>query len=201
MGPRISLGVRCASSNPAIRRPQAAGNRPQNGLPIPEAASCRCATVGFRWWQLVTCAFLHGNTLHIALNMYLVYLFGHDVERMLGARYYLALYFVAVITASSVQLGIVTATVSSGVHPTLGASGGVFRHPPCFRNAIPVPQNLLSCCLQLYLPAWLFVTLCGAIELTSGVLGTGAGIAHFAHLGGMLGGYLVLRRHWRRRAP
>jgi membrane associated rhomboid family serine protease len=47
------------------------------------------------------------------------------------------------------------------------------------------------------MPAWLFVTLYGAIELANGVLGTEAGVAHFAHLGGMLGGYLALRG-WRR---
>src|SRR5262245_23934354 len=116
------------------------------------------ATVGFRWWQLVTCAFLHGNILHITLNMYLVYLFGHDVERILGRRYYLSLYFVAVITASSVQLGVVTATTSSGVHPTLGASGGVFGILLAFGMLFPY-RKLVLLLPPIVMPAWLFVML------------------------------------------
>ncbi len=157
------------------------------------------ATVGFHWWQPITCAFLHGNVLHIGLNMYLLYLFGHDVEKTLGVRHYLALYFAAVLAASIVQLGIVTATVGSGVHPTLGASGGVFGILLAFGMLFP-HRRLILLLPPIVIPAWLFVTLCGAVELASGILGTEAGVAHLAHLGGMLGGYLVLR-NWKRYSP
>lgn len=153
------------------------------------------ATVSFQWWQLVTSAFLHANLPHIALNMYALYLFGHDVERTLGARYYLALYFAAVLAASLVQLEVVTA--ASGIYPTLGASGGVFGVLLAFGMLFP-HRRLMLLFPPIPMPAWLFVTLYGFIELTFGVLGTEAGVAHFAHLGGMLGGYAVLRL-WRRK--
>jgi len=153
-------------------------------------------TVGFHWWQPITSAFLHANLLHIALNMYALYLFGHDVEKTVGARYYLALYFAAVLAASLVQLGVVTATVSSGVYPTLGASGGVFGILLAFGMLFPY-RRLVLLFPPIVMPAWLFVTLYGVVELASGVLGTEAGVAHFAHLGGMLGGYLVLG-YWKR---
>jgi membrane associated rhomboid family serine protease len=149
------------------------------------------ATVGFHWWQLVTSAFLHANVLHIGLNMYALYLFGYDVEKTLGAGYYLVLYFAAVLAASLVQLGLVTATVSSGVYPTLGASGGIFGVLLAFGVLFPY-RRLVLIFPPIALPAWLFVTLYGLIELASGVLGTEAGVAHFAHLGGMLGGAIVL---------
>jgi membrane associated rhomboid family serine protease len=154
------------------------------------------ATVGFHWWQLITSAFLHANFLHIAVNMYALYLFGHDVEKTLGARYYLALYFSAVLAASLVQLGVITATVGSAAYPTLGASGGVFGILLAFGILFPY-RRLVLLFPPIVLPAWLFVTLYGLIELASGILGTEAGVAHFAHLGGMLGGYVVLR-HWKR---
>ena len=155
------------------------------------------ATVGFHWWQLLTSAFLHANVLHIGLNMYALYLFGFNVERTMGAAYYLALYFAAVLASGLVQLGVVTATVSSGVYPTLGASGGIFGVLLAFGVLFP-ERKLILIFPPIPLPAWLFVTLYGLIELASGIFGTEAGVAHFAHLGGMLGGALVLwfwRRH------
>src|SRR5258705_3800615 len=81
------------------------------------------AAVSFHWWQLVTSAFLHGSLLHIALNMWGLWLFGHDLERTLGSARYLLLYSAAVLSSSLVQLMVVSATVQTGIYPTLGASG------------------------------------------------------------------------------
>jgi membrane associated rhomboid family serine protease len=152
--------------------------------------------VGFQPWQLVTSAFLHASLIHIFLNMLALYMFGRDVERVLGAPRYLSLYFAAVLSAALVQLTVVSAISSGEPHPTIGASGGVFGILLAF--GVLYPKRIVTLLFPpIPMPAWLFVTVYGLIELVSGVLGTSAGIAHFAHLGGMLGAYLVLR-HWRR---
>jgi membrane associated rhomboid family serine protease len=153
------------------------------------------AIVAFHWWQLATSAFLHAGLLHIALNMWALYLFGHDVERTLGSLRYLTLYCAAVLSASLVQLTLVSASAESSVFPTVGASGGVFGLLLAF--GVLFPRRVLMLIFPpIPMPAWLFVILYGLIELTNGVLGTDAGVAHFTHLGGMLGAWLVLRR-WR----
>ena len=153
------------------------------------------AMVSFHWWQLATSAFLHGSLLHIALNMWGLYLFGHDVERTLGSARYLVLYAAAVLSASLVQLAVVSATTDSLAYPTVGASGGVFGLLLAF--GVLFPRRVLVLIFPpIPIPAWLFVTLYGLIELANGVFGTEAGVAHFAHLGGMLGASLVLWR-WR----
>jgi len=154
------------------------------------------AAVSFHWWQLATSAFLHGSVLHIGFNMWGLWLFGRELERTLGSGRIFALYAAAVLSASLVQLAVVSATVQSSVYPTLGASGGVFGLLLAFGYLFP-RRMLVLIFPPIPMPAWLFVTLYGFIELANGVLGTQAGVAHFAHLGGMLGAWLVLRR-WRK---
>jgi len=145
----------------------------------------------------VTSAFLHANLVHLFLNMLALRIFGRDVEQALGARRYLELYFAAVLSAAVVQLVVVSAA-GGAPFPTVGASGGIFGILLAF--GVLFPRRIVTLLFPpIPMPAWLFVTLYGGIELTSGVLGTAAGIAHFAHVGGMAGAYLVLRR-WRRQA-
>lgn len=152
-------------------------------------------TVGFEVWQLVTSAFLHGSLMHLALNMFGLYSFGGEIERVLGPRRYLALYFAAVVVAALVQL-VVASTASGPPYPTVGASGGVFGVLLAFGMMFP-RRTVMLLIPPVPMPAWLLVTLFGAVELFNGVIGTQAGIAHFAHLGGMLGAWLLLRM-WRR---
>jgi membrane associated rhomboid family serine protease len=149
--------------------------------------------VEFAPWQLLSSAFLHGGLSHLLLNMFALWMFGHDCERVLGPRRYLALYFAAVLSASLLQLLVVS--LSGAVYPTVGASGGVFGVLLAFGMLFP-ERRVLLLFPPIPMPAWLLVTLYGVVELANGVLGTQAGVAHFAHLGGMLGAYLVLRR-WR----
>lgn len=153
---------------------------------------------GFMPWQIVTYSFLHGTVLHLFFNMFALYMFGSDIERVFGQRRYLAYYFTCVITAAAAQL-VITAIIGGAPYPTIGASGGVFGLLLAFGMYFP-RRTLMLIFPPIPMPAWLFVTLYGAVELYLGVTGTQAGVAHFAHLGGMLGGYLMIR-YWRGRPP
>jgi membrane associated rhomboid family serine protease len=146
--------------------------------------------VGFEPWQLITSAFLHANLPHIALNMYALYSFGGMVERVLGSRRFAWLYFASVLAAAAVQLIVVTAT-SSQVAPTVGASGGVFGVLLAFALLFPHSRVMLLF-PPIPMKAWVLVAGYAFIELTSGVFGTSQGVAHFAHLGGMLGAGIVM---------
>lgn len=151
--------------------------------------------VGFLPWQLVTYAFLHGSLLHLFFNMFALYMFGGEFERVVGERRYLQYYFVCVVTAGLAQL-LVSAALALPPYPTVGASGGVFGLLLAF--GLYFPRRIIVLLIPpIPMPAWLFVTVYGVIELYLGVTGTQQGVAHFAHLGGMLGGYLMIR-NWRR---
>jgi rhomboid family protein len=146
--------------------------------------------VGFHVWQLFTSAFLHGNLTHLLLNMFALWMFGRDVELVLGTRRFLSLYAAAVLTGSLAQLAVVS--MSAGPpYPTVGASGGVFGILLAFGALFP-RRTVVPFFPPIPMPAWMFVLLYALLELTNGVLGTVQGVAHFAHLGGMLGGFVVL---------
>jgi membrane associated rhomboid family serine protease len=149
----------------------------------------------FEIWQLLTYGFLHGGLVHLFFNMYALFLFGSDIERLLGPRRYLTYYLVCVIGAAIAQT-IVTASMDQPPRPTVGASGGVFGVLLAFGMAFP-NRKLMLLFPPVPMPAWLFVTLYGLLELYLGVTSSGQGIAHFAHLGGMAAGYALLV-YWRR---
>ena len=149
----------------------------------------------FMPWQIVTYAFLHANITHLAFNMYGLWMFGSELEDLMGRRAFLQLYFASVLSAGIVQL--LAASQSGSVYPTVGASGGVFGILLAYGMFFP-NRTIVLLIPPVILPAWLFVALYAGIELTLGVTGTQEGVAHFAHLGGMIGGYLAIRR-WRRR--
>jgi len=149
----------------------------------------------FMPWQIVTYAFLHGSLVHLVFNMYGLWMFGSEVENLLGRRAFLRLYFASVLSAGLMQLLITSFT--GGVYPTVGASGGVFGLLLAYGMFFP-NRIIMLLIPPIPLPAWLFVILYAGVELMLGVTGTQAGVAHFAHLGGMLGGYMVIR-HWQRR--
>ena len=148
---------------------------------------------GFAPWQLVTYAFLHGSMLHLAFNMFALYMFGGDIERVFGTRRYLVYYFVCVVSAALTQM--VFAAVSGGIYPTVGASGGVFGLLLAYGMYFPNNRVMLIF-PPIPMPARVFVLLYALIELFLGVTGTQEGVAHFAHLGGMIGGFVLLR-YWR----
>ncbi|MGD8324606.1 MAG: rhomboid family intramembrane serine protease [Gammaproteobacteria bacterium] len=153
----------------------------------------------FAPWQLITYSFLHGGLAHIFFNMYALFMFGSEIERLCGARWYLAFYSVCVVTAALAQLAVAAYT-NAPPYPTIGASGGVFGLLLAFGMYFP-RRMLMLIFPPIPMPAWLFVTLYGVLELYLGVTGVAPGVAHFAHLGGMVGGYLMIRqrRGFRRR--
>jgi membrane associated rhomboid family serine protease len=154
----------------------------------------------FEIWQLVSYSFLHGSVMHLLLNMYALWLFGSRMENVWGSRSFTFYYFVCVIGAGLVQLFIATQSAhEGGIYPTIGASGGVFGLLLGFGLTFP-NERLLLIFPPVALQAKWFVLIYGVIELWAGVTGTQAGVAHFAHLGGMLFGFLLLM-YWGRHPP
>lgn len=149
----------------------------------------------FQIWQLATYGFMHGGLTHLLFNMFALYMFGSDIERSMGVRKYTTYYFVCVVGAAVAQTLVGIWTNGPPV-PTIGASGGVFGLLLAFGIAFPQRQVMLLF-PPIPMPAWLFVTLYGLMELGMGVFGTNQGVAHFAHLGGMAAGYLLIQ-YWRR---
>jgi membrane associated rhomboid family serine protease len=145
---------------------------------------------GFAPWQLVTYGFLHGDPYHIFFNMFAIYMFGSALEQFFGTRWYVLLYFVSVVTAGLTQLTVNALLGSS--HATVGASGGVFGLLLAFGMYFP-RQRIMLLFPPIPMPAWVAVTAFGALELFLGVTGSQAGVAHFAHLGGMLGAFLMIQ--------
>ena len=148
-------------------------------------------------WQIVTYAFLHstGQITHLLFNMLGLWMFGAEVERYMGPRRLLACYFASVITAALSQLFIPNLFGAPSA-PTVGASGGVFGLLLAYAFLFPT-RKVIPLSPPIPMPAWLFATFYAAVELFLGVTGNASGVAHFAHLGGMVGSALVIMR-WRR---
>ena len=121
---------------------------------------------------------------------------GTGIEQYVGPRRLLACYFASVVTAALTQL-FVPALFGASPGPTIGASGGVFGLILAY--AVMFPKRKVAVYFLIPMPVWLFATLYAGIELYLGVTGTAAGVAHFAHLGGMVGSALVIMQ-WRRPA-
>ena len=151
----------------------------------------------FMPWQVATYAFLHGGLMHLAFNMYGLWMFGSELERIWGARRMAVFYGASVLAAAAAELAV-SAVIGNGA-PTVGASGGLFGLLIGFAMLFP-QRRIVLLIPPIPMPAWVFVTLYGALELFLGVTGTASGVAHFAHLGGLLGGWLVIR-YWRGQAP
>jgi membrane associated rhomboid family serine protease len=152
----------------------------------------------FQVWQIVTYAFLHDThtIAHLGFNMLGLWVFGDGIERYVGPRRLLAVYFASVVTAALTQL-FVPMLFGASPGPTIGASGGVFGLILAY--AVMFPKRRVAVYFLIPMPVWLFATLYAGIELYLGVSGTAAGVAHFAHLGGMVGSALVIMQ-WRRPA-
>ena len=149
----------------------------------------------FHIWQLLTYGFLHDlrGIAHIGFNMFGLWMFGRDLERMMGAQRFLIYYLTCVVGAGIVQL--IVAGSQGMIYPTVGASGGVFGILLAFGMAFPNRMVMLMF-PPIPMKAKYMVILFGAMELYFGVSGRSPGVANFAHLGGMLFGFLLIQ-YWR----
>ena len=151
----------------------------------------------FRPWQLLSYAFLHdpSNPAHIFLNMFALFMFGRSLELYWGGRRLVSFFLVCAFAAALTQLAV--ESVTGEQEEVIGASGAVFGVLLAFAWYFP-RQRLIIIPIPIPMPAWLLVTLYALVELFFGVTGKQQGVAHFAHLGGMLGGLLCIL-YWRAR--
>lgn len=169
----------------------------------------------FHWWQPLTHMFMHGGWGHLLFNMYTLFIFGSSLERVWGPKKFLIFYFVTGLGAAAIHTGVewiqmqnyitqaaegssaaFTAIRNLKIIRTVGASGAIYG--VLMGYALLYPDAILTLIFPpVSLKARWFVLIFAAIELVAGITGTGAGIAHFAHLGGLIFGYLLIHL-WKR---
>ena len=168
----------------------------------------------FRFWQPLTYMFVHGGFWHILFNMYTLYIFGSVVENMIGERKYLLFYLVCGIGAAACQIGVqaiemsqyaegvalgnqnsVAAMAALKMTPTVGASGAIYGLLLAYAMLFPDSRLTLLFPPVTLSAKWMVIIFAG-IELLTGVTGTSAGVAHFAHLGGMIFGFGLIK-YWK----
>jgi membrane associated rhomboid family serine protease len=193
---KITAVIALIVANVAVYLLQLAGNHQMENLLALWPLQPLDGRVYFHFWQIVTYSFLHDpdNKFHLLFNMLQLWMFGAEVERYVGFTRLLACYFASVVTAALAQL-LVPFVVAGPIGPTLGASGGVFGLLLAYAMLFPT-RKVIPLIPPIPMPAWLFATIFASLELLLGVTGTLSGIAHFAHLGGMVGSALVVMQ-WR----
>jgi membrane associated rhomboid family serine protease len=146
-----------------------------------------------RLWQLVTYMFLHAGAIHILFNMLGIWMFGVELERRWGTRYFVQYYAVSGIgggiTFLLVSLLPIPASAATYVTPAVGASGALFGLLLAYAIYWPHRPILL---LLVWVPAKVFVMIYGALALLN-TFQPSRGVADAAHLGGLIFGYLYLR--------
>ena len=170
----------------------------------------------FHWWQLVTHMFMHGGWAHIFFNMWALIMFGSAVEQTIGSKKMLWLYFVSGLGAVALHFGTMylegiylenqmlagaanaaQAYATLKATPTVGASGAIYGL--LISYALLYPQRRLTLIFPpISMKAMTWVIVFAVIELFLGIRGITDGVAHFAHLGGMLLGFLLIT-YWKKR--
>jgi len=141
----------------------------------------------FMPWQFVSYMFLHGGFGHILFNLFALWMFGQSIENLWGTRRFVIYYFVTGVGAALLHMAVTAADV-----PMVGASGAVYGILLAFAMMFP-NRPIMLIFLPIPIKAKYFVMIFGALELFNGVANLQTGIAHFAHLGGMVVGYLLIR--------
>lgn len=152
-------------------------------------------TYRFESWQLLTYSFMQVSVPHLLVNMAALVFFGRKLESLWGARNFLVYYFGCVLAGGGIWL--VWAAITGYANATAGASGGVFGLLLAF--AIVDPKAAVVEGVRA-IPRWVFVLVFGSLELLLGLFEKQAGVAHFAHVGGMVGGAIVFL-FWGTRQP
>jgi membrane associated rhomboid family serine protease len=148
----------------------------------------------FSFWQLITYGFLHGDIMHLAFNMFMLWMFGRELEGVMGSQRFAVYFLTGVIGAGIVQL--IVAGTQGGLYPTVGASGGVFALLLAFGMTFP-NRMIMLIIPPIPMKAKYMVIVFGLLELYFGISGSAPGVANFAHLGGMLFGFLLLQ-YWKK---
>lgn len=152
---------------------------------------------GLRIWQPFTYIFLHGDIWHILINLLMLWMFGRELELVWGKRKFINYFLLCGVGAGLIEVLVKTIPVFFGRHlfdiPTIGASGAIFGI--LIANAILFPDRRIWLIpLPVTIPMRPYVAVMGAIEFFMTLGSGGDGIGHLCHLGGMLIGYLYLRR-------
>lgn len=175
----------------------------------------------FHWWQPVTHMFMHGGFWHLFFNMYTLFIFGCVLERIWGPKKFLIFYFATGLGAAALHIGVewletlvYTGQLASGISsaaaalhainytPTVGASGAIYGVLVGYAMLFPDSQMTLIFPPITFSAKW-FVIIFACIELMTGVFSVtgvtfGSAIAHFAHLGGMLFGWMIVK-YWKKK--
>lgn len=147
----------------------------------------------FHWWQFITYMYMHGGFWHILFNMYTLYIFGCVVENIIGTKKFITFYTICGVGAAALHL--LVQSLTNDFAPTVGASGSIYGVLIAF--AILFPESRLTLLFPpVTLSAKWMVIIFAVIELTTGITGAAANVAHFAHLGGMLIGWLLIK-YWK----
>lgn len=140
-------------------------------------------------WQLVTYMFLHAGFGHIIFNLFALWFFGQAIENFWGTKRFVVYYFLTGIGAAILHM-----LISAGGAPTVGASGAVYGILLAFGMMFP-ERYIILLIPPIPIKAKYFVLIFGAFELFSGIMRPGSGVAHFAHIGGMVVGFLLIK-YW-----
>ena len=152
---------------------------------------------GLRLWQPFTYIFLHGGLFHLLINMLFLWMFGRELELVWGKKRFLNFFFLCGVGAGLIEILVKVIPMSWGHMPsdipTIGASGAIFGI--LMANAILFPDRRIWLFpLPVTIPMRPYVAVMGAIEFFSTLGAGGDAVAHVCHLGGMLVGYVYLRR-------
>lgn len=155
---------------------------------------------GFMPWQLLTSGFMHGGIGHLVFNMLALVMFGASLEYHWGARRYAIYYFVCLIGSALLQLLFASIAIYEGqLYVTLGASGAIYGLLLAYGMLFP-NRRVTLLPFPIVLKARTLVIIYALASVFYGVFTTGTGVAHFAHLGGMIVGWMVIR-YWRKYPP
>ena len=142
-------------------------------------------------WQLLSYQFMHGGISHLLFNMLALWMFGVELEYIWGSRKFAAYYILSGIAAGVFHL-VITPLLGGGLAPTIGASGSIMGILLAFGMTFP-DRPIMMFPLFFPIPARIFVMIYAGFDLMNGLFNAGDGVAHFAHLGGALGGFLLIK--------
>jgi membrane associated rhomboid family serine protease len=145
----------------------------------------------FYFWELGTYLFLHGGWFHILFNMYALWVFGSDLESLWKGKKFLFYYFLTGIGAGIFDVALTKLFGPAHPLPTIGCSGAVYGLLLAY--GMLFSERIILWSFIIPIKAKWFAVLMGVIEFVSSFGGSGSGVSHFAHLGGMLFGYFYLR--------